>query len=179
MNNKSSPKVSYQQWLDLKIKEIRESGSLPRLLLHSCCASCSSYVLEYLSPYFLITVFFYNPNIYPEDEYEKRLEDQIRLLKELPLNDEVGLIVGDYRPDVFYQRVEGLEQEKEGQARCVKCYELRLEKTAQKAAELGFPYFTTTLTISPHKNSETINELGGKISNLFFFRFNRCRCENL
>lgn len=162
-----TPSNTFQQWLDLKIKEIRESGSLPRLLLHSCCASCSSYVLEYLSPYFLITVFFYNPNIYPEDEYEKRLKDQIRLLKELPLNEEVDLIIGNYEPGVFYQRVEGLEQEKEGQARCVKCYELRLEKTAQKAVELGCPYFTTTLTISPHKNSETINELGGKIASAY------------
>lgn len=164
MSNKPSPRTPYQQWLDLKIKEIKNNNPPSRLLLHSCCASCSSYVLDYLSPYFLITVFFYNPNIYPKAEYEKRLKEQIRLLKELPLNNEADLIVGDYEPEIYYQRVRGLEQEKEGLARCLKCYKLRLEKTAQKAAELGFPYFTTTLTISPHKNTETINKLGGEIA---------------
>ena len=167
MNNKPSPKISYQQWLDIKIEEIKDNNPPSRLLLHSCCASCSSSVLDYLSPYFLITVFYYNPNIYPQTEYDKRLRDQIRLLKELPVNNEVNLIVGDYEPEIYYQRVKGLEQEKEGQARCTKCYELRLERTAQKAVELGFPYFTTTLTISPHKNSVTINELGGKIASSY------------
>ena len=164
MNNKPSLKTSYQQWLDLKIEEIKDNNPPSRLLLHSCCASCSSHVIDYLAPYFSITVFFYNPNIYPKAEYEKRLKDQIRLLKELTLSIEVDLIVGDYEPEIYYQRVRGLEQEKEGQVRCTKCYELRLERTAQKAVELGFPYFTTTLTISPHKNSETINKLGGEIA---------------
>ncbi|HOR41886.1 MAG TPA: epoxyqueuosine reductase QueH [Atribacterota bacterium] len=163
--------LSYQQWLDREIEEIKKLNYVPELLLHSCCASCSSYVIDYLSPYFSITVFFYNPNIYPETEYEKRLKDQTKLLKEMTVINKVSLIAGPYETELFYQRVKGLEQEKEGGKRCLKCYELRLEKTAQKALELKIPYFTTTLTLSPHKNSEAINRLGSEIASEYRLKY--------
>ena len=167
MNNNALSIVSFQQWLDRKINDIKKDKYSPKLLLHSCCAPCSSYVIEYLSTYFLVTVFFYNPNIYPEAEYKKRLKEQIKLIKKLPVENEVNLIVGPYEPDVFFQRIKGLEQEKEGQKRCLKCYELRLEKTAQHASQSGFSYFTTTLTISPHKNAKLINRLGYNIASTY------------
>jgi hypothetical protein len=167
MNNNALSKVSFQQWLDRKINEIKKEKYPPKLLLHSCCAPCSSYVIEYLSTYFLVTVFFYNPNIHPEAEYKKRLKEQIKLIKKLLVKNEVKLVVGSYEPDIFFQRVKGLEQEKEGQKRCLKCYELRLEKTAQYASQSGFPYFTTTLTVSPHKNVKLINRLGYNIASTY------------
>jgi predicted adenine nucleotide alpha hydrolase (AANH) superfamily ATPase len=133
MNNSTSPAFNAQQWLAEKIKEIKKSKQIPTLLLHSCCAPCSSYVLDYLSAYFSITVFFYNPNIHPEEEYKKRQQEQIKLLKKLPLKNTVNFITGLYEPELFFQKIKGLEQEPEGKRRCLKCFELRLEKTAQKA----------------------------------------------
>ncbi len=137
---------------------------VPKLLLHSCCAPCSSYVLEYLSQYFSITVLFYNPNIHPEEEYNKRLDEQKRLIEQFPVENKVSFIKSQYEPGFFFQEVKGLEQEEEGGKRCFKCYELRLEKTAQKTVELKFPYFTTTLSISPHKSAGKINRIGSEIA---------------
>lgn len=171
MKNDSLPIISYQRWLDAKINEIKNNKYRPELLLHSCCAPCSSYVIEYLSPFFSITVFFYNPNIHPQEEYKRRLGEQITLTERIKVRNEINLIIGSYEPDLFFQRVKGLEQEKEGGRRCQKCFELRLEKTAQKASQLGFPYFTTTLTVSPHKNAKLINRLGDDIASLYHLQY--------
>ena len=151
-------KINYQKELD-RILEVR-SGELPSLLLHSCCAPCSSYVLEYLSEYFRITVFYYNPNIYPEEEYHHRVEEQIRLISEMPLAHPVQFLEGHFDPQEYYDAVRGLEQIPEGGARCHACFRLRLEETARKAAEKRFDYFTTTLTISPLKDASVLNRIG-------------------
>lgn len=153
-------KLNYQRELDQIIEKIKKEGNAPTLLLHSCCAPCSSYVLEYLAEYFRITVFYYNPNIYPDEEYEKRVKEQQRFIKSLPVRYPVSFIEGDFEKDKFYEAVKGLEKEKEGGERCFVCYRLRLEKTAALAARLKMDYFTTTLTISPLKNAEKLNEIG-------------------
>ena len=153
---------NYQKELDKIIERLTQKGEVPTLLLHSCCAPCSSYCLEYLRQYFKITVFYYNPNISESAEYKKRVEEQIRFIKEFPAPNKVEFIEGDYEPELYYSTVKGLEREPEGGERCFKCYELRLRKTAMLARELGFDYFTTTLTISPLKNSVKLNEIGLK-----------------
>ena len=155
-------RINYQHKLD----EI--TGGLekrPSLLLHSCCGPCSSYCLEYLKEFFDITVLYYNPNIYPEEEYEHRLAEQRRFIDEA-LNG-VKLMALPYDHSEFTEYVKGLEEEKEGGARCEKCFRLRLEKTAQAAAEGGFDFFGTTLTVSPHKNAQVINSVGEKIAQEF------------
>ena len=164
MINKEKQIIDFQQWLDEKINEIKKKDYLPKLLIHSCCAPCSSYVLEYLSSFFSITVFYYNPNIHPGQEYKKRLNAQKKLIEQLPLKNKVRLIEEQYEPGVFFTRVKDLEQEREGKKRCLKCYFLRLEKTAEKSRALRYTYFTTTLTISPHKNARIINHFGHKIA---------------
>lgn len=162
-------KRNFQRELDNILSRI-DQGVRPKLLLHSCCAPCSSYVLEYLSRYFEITVFYYNPNIYPEDEFFKRVEEQQRLIREMPLENPVGFIEKGYDPDEFYAAVKGLEHIKEGGERCFACYRLRLEKTAELAKELGFDYFTTTLSISPYKNAQKLNEIGEELAEIFSVR---------
>lgn len=157
-------KRNYQRELDQIIEKIKKEGEAPTLLLHSCCAPCSSYVLEYLAEYFQITVFYYNPNIYPDEEYEKRVKEQQRFIKSLPVRYPVAFIEGDFEKEKFYEAVKGLEKEKEGGERCFACYRLRLGKTAEFAAELQTDYFTTTLTISPLKNAEKLNEIGERLS---------------
>lgn len=136
----------------------------PTLLLHSCCAPCSSYVLEYLSEYFAITVFYYNPNIYPETEYALRVEEQKRLIEQLPAKHPISLIEGRFDPKEFYQAVKGLEHIPEGGERCHACFRLRLNETAKLAAEQNFDFFTTTLTISPLKNAPKLNEIGEELA---------------
>jgi hypothetical protein len=131
-----------------------------RLLLHCCCAPCSSYVLEYLHPYFDITVFFYNPNITEEPEYEMRKAELKRYLSEVPYGGEIHVMDADYEPGLFLQMAKGYETCPERGKRCTKCFELRLEKTAQKAAESGFDFFCTTLSISPHKNAKLLMAIG-------------------
>ena len=137
----------------------------PRLLLHSCCGPCSSYVLEYLSDYFDITLFFYNPNIQPAEEYEKRLSAQKQLLERAKYKNPVAFLAGEYEPQRFFEAVKGLENCREGGARCEKCFELRLSKAAEIAKKGVFDYFATTLTVSPHKNAVLINEIGGRYQN--------------
>lgn len=156
-------KVNYQLKLD-KIIESMAENETPSLLLHSCCAPCSSYVLEYLSKFFRITVFYYNPNIYPESEYEKRVAEQERLIEEIPAENPIALIVGDYDHSEFLRIASGLENVPEGGERCFKCYEFRLRRAAQIAKAGGFDYFTTTLSISPLKNAQKLNEIAEEIS---------------
>ncbi len=158
---------NYQRELEAVIKENESKSRVPRLLLHSCCAPCSSYVLEYLSDYFEITVFYYNPNISPAEEYEKRAAEQQHLIRELPAKHPIHLMVGAYEPERFYAVSRGLEQVPEGGERCFRCFRLRLEEAAKMAAEGGFDYFATTLTISPLKNAQKLNEIGEELSELY------------
>lgn len=151
---------NFQKELEKKIDGFVREGKVPRLLLHSCCAPCSSYVIEYLSQYFEITVFYYNPNISMEEEYKKRVAEQQRFIKEFPAKYKVSFIEGDYDTSVFYNTVKGYEKCKEGGERCFLCYELRLRETARRAVAGEFDYFTTTLTISPLKKSVKLNEIG-------------------
>ena len=151
---------NFQKELEKKIDGFVREGKVPRLLLHSCCAPCSSYVIEYLSQYFEITVFYYNPNISMEEEYKKRVAEQQRFIKEFPAKHKVSFIEGDYDTSVFYNTVKGYEKCKEGGERCFLCYELRLRETAKRAVAGEFDYFTTTLTISPLKKSVKLNEIG-------------------
>ena len=139
----------------------------PKLLLHSCCAPCSSSVLQRIKEYFDVTVLYYNPNIYPEEEYFKRKQEQIKLLNIL----NIKLMDCDYIPEEYYQKVAGYECEKEGGARCEKCFYLRLEKAAQLATNNGFDFFGTTLTVSPHKNAEIINRIGEELEKKYGIKF--------
>jgi predicted adenine nucleotide alpha hydrolase (AANH) superfamily ATPase len=156
--------MNYQKELDNIIENLVAENHRPNLLIHSCCAPCSSYVLEYLSNYFKITIFYYNPNIYPEEEYIRRVEEQQNLIQAMPLHSEVNFKQGEYQPQDYYQLVKGLESEPEGGKRCFECYEMRLREAAELAKQSGYDYFTTTLSISPHKNAEKLNEIGEKLA---------------
>ncbi len=160
-------KRNYQRELDALLTEIEKEHKIPRLFLHSCCAPCSSYVLEYLSEYFEITVFFYNPNISLEEEYRKRVEEIKRLVREMKLAHSVHIEEGSYDPQVFYERVKGMEKLPEGGERCFKCYRLRMEEAAKAARDGGYDYFTTTLSISPLKNAQKINEIGEELAETY------------
>ena len=155
---------NYQKELEKIIEEIKRTGEAPTLLLHSCCAPCSSWCLYFLSSYFKITVFYYNPNIYPEEEYYKRVEEQKRFIEALPSINKISFIEGEFDPEEFYNSVKGFEKEKEGGERCFRCYRLRLLQTALLAKEKGFDYFTTTLTISPLKNAAKLNEIAKEVA---------------
>ena len=157
-------KINYQKELDKLISQLEKEGRVPSLLLHSCCGPCSSYCIEYLSQYFNITVFYYNPNIYLDEEYYHRVKEQQRFIDVFPTKYPVHFIEGDYDKDRFYAIAKGLEHEPEKGARCHKCYDLRLRRTAQVAKEKGFDFFSTTLTISPMKDSQVLNEIGIRIS---------------
>ena len=156
-------KINYQKELEKLLKNLEREQRVPTLLIHSCCAPCSSYALEYLSQYFKITVFYYNPNIYPESEYTKRILEQQKLIHDMNLKYSVSFLAGKYEKEKFYAVAEGMEHLKEGGARCVKCYELRLTEAARQAAAGGFDYFTTTLSISPMKNARKLNEIGVRV----------------
>lgn len=153
-------KINYQKELDKIIQQSEREDITPSLLLHSCCAPCSSYVLEYLSQYFSVTVFYYNPNISKKEEYEKRKAEQIRLIGEMKTKNKVSFLDCDYNPAEFFDCAKGYENCTEGGERCFRCYRLRLEKTAQTAKKQNFDYFCTTLSISPLKNAQKINEIG-------------------
>lgn len=181
---------NYQKELDKIIEDIGAGNeSAPTLFLHSCCAPCSSYVLEYLRQYFRITVFYYNPNISMEEEYRKRVSEQKRLIaaynaevsgEDAPAQSDnmqagqtqngkrpgysIEVMEGDYEPESFYEIARGLEQCPEGGERCFACYELRLRETAEKAQAGGYDYFGTTLTISPLKNAKKLNEIGERLA---------------
>ncbi len=164
--------INYQKELEkvldrISQKEAKKEIEVPTLFLHSCCAPCSSYVLEYLCVFFRITVFYFNPNISDTVEYKKRVEEQKRLIDAYNREEKgypISVIEGEYEPLVFYQMAKGLENCPEGGERCFRCYELRLEETAKRAAEAGSDYFATTLTVSPLKNVSKLNEIGQKMS---------------
>lgn len=163
-------KINYELLMEKELKNLEIKEEKPKLLLHSCCAPCSSAILEFLQEYFNITIYFYNPNITFEEEYIKRLQEQRDYHKKRGYNIEV--IEGYYSPkEDFFEKVKGLEKEREGGKRCYACYSLRLEKTAKKASELGFDYFSTVLSISPMKNAQWINEIGEKLSENYNVKF--------
>lgn len=174
---------NYQKELDKIIEDIgAAAGCAPTLFLHSCCAPCSSYVLEYLRKYFRITVFYYNPNITEDEEYRKRVAEQKRLIatynKELTESVEgaqsgylIQVIEGDYEPQRFYEIAKGLERCPEGGERCFACYALRLRETAMRAKAGDFDYFTTTLSISPLKNAAKLNEIGETLAGEYGIRW--------
>lgn len=156
-------KINYQKELDKIILDMQRDEQKKSLLLHSCCAPCSSYVLEYLSNFFDITVYYYNPNIYPEQEFVRRVEEQKKFIGNFKAKNPISFIEGEYQKERFYNISKGLEDENEGGERCTRCYELRLRETAIKAKEGKFDYFTTTLSISPHKNAQRLNSIGKTI----------------
>ncbi len=155
---------NYQKELEKVICNLERENRVPTLLLHSCCAPCSSYVLEYLSNYFAITVFYYNPNIFPEEEFQKRILEQKMLIEKMPAKHKIMFVAGDYDSDKFYEMAKGMEKLPEGGERCFRCYELRLRESADLAKKGGFDYFTTTLSISPLKNAAKLNEIGEKLA---------------
>ena len=156
-------KVNYQKVLDEIIDKVSKDKYIPKLLLHSCCAPCSSYVLEYLSSYFEITVFYYNPNIYPEKEYNVREKEQQKFISDCSFKNSVYFAAGNYDNNRFYDLARDKGDEAEGGERCFLCYELRLRESACYAKAHGFDYFTTTLSISPYKNADKLNQIGRQL----------------
>lgn len=164
-------KINYQNELDKTLSDIERAGTTPTLLLHSCCAPCSSYVLEYLSRYFKITVFYYNPNIYPEEEFYKRRSEQERFISQLPAKNPIDFMGTEHMSEDFYRAVKGLEHIREGGERCFACYRLRLEESAVAARDMSADYFTTTLSISPMKNAVKLNEIGGELGDKYGVKY--------
>ncbi len=164
-------KINYQLLCDRQIEEMTSGGKVPKLLLHSCCGPCSSYVLEYLTRFFDVTVLFYNPNIFPETEFEKRLAAQREVIEKLETPRAVGIICNAYDHSEFQKRISGLESEREGGGRCEVCFRLRLQEAARIAREKGFDCFATTLSVSPHKNAELLNSIGNELSASFEIQF--------
>lgn len=163
--------VNYQKILDKIIDENVKTNKVPTLLLHSCCAPCSSYVLEYLSNYFKICIFYYNPNISPREEFDKRVTEQKKLISLLKTKYPVSFIEGDYDNDLYELKIKGLENEPERGKRCYVCYEVRLRECAKIAKENNFDYFTTTLSISPYKNSIWLNDIGSKLEKEYGIKY--------
>ncbi|WP_026497703.1 epoxyqueuosine reductase QueH [Butyrivibrio sp. WCD2001] len=178
--------INYAKELEKRIQQFQKEGRFPRLLLHACCAPCSSYCLEYLRQYFDITVFFYNPNIMNEPEYRKRVEEEKRLIAEYNkqvengdfegMNSDEGarkieIIEGDYIVSDYLEAVKGLENCPEGGERCTRCFELRLEESARIAKEHSFEFFTTTLTISPLKDAARLNRIGNEMGEKYSVSF--------
>lgn len=163
--------MNYAKELDKIIESNSAEERIPNLLLHSCCAPCSSHVIETLSPYFNITILYYNPNIEPIEEYNKRKAEEIRFINEFPHENLLTLIDCDYDNNLFHQTVKGLENLPEGGNRCFLCYKLRLQKTAELAVANNFDYFGTTLTVSPYKNSQKLNEIGKELSEIYNIKY--------
>ena len=163
-------KENYQKQLDALLAALPPEGK-PRLLLQSCCGPCSSYVLEYLTRYFRVTVLYYNPNIQPRSEYDRRLYWQRELIRQLPTPEPVELLACDYDGQRYIDAVRGLEREPEGGARCTVCFRLRLEETARQARAHGFDFFGTTLTVSPHKDAQRLNAIGAELAQQYGVRW--------
>ena len=157
-------KINYRIEMERELKKIQQQGNRPLLVLHSCCAPCSSACLEQLDRFFRIVVYYYNPNIFPESEFIHRAEEQRRLIDEMPLSGDVQTVIGEYDPENFYARVKGHEADPECGERCTICYEMRLRKTAEYARSIGADYFTTTLSISPLKDAHRLNAIGGALA---------------
>lgn len=153
------------------IKENCSEQKIPKLLLHSCCGPCSTYCLAVLSEYFSVTVYYYNPNIYPPEEYYMRVKEQERFINEFPVKNKISFVEGSYDTDKFYSIAKGLENLPEGGERCFRCYELRLRDSAKYAKDNGFDFFTTTLSISPLKNATKLNEIGGRLEKEFGIKY--------
>ena len=160
-------KIKKKKKLDEIIAKNQSENKTPTLLLHACCAPCSSYCLEYLSQYFNIIVYYFNPNISVKEEYEYRLNEEKRLISLMEFKNPVKIIEGVYNPKDFFSAVKGLEKEPEGGKRCVECFKLRLEASAKTAKEIGADYFATTLTISPLKNAYALNEIGAQFADKY------------
>ena len=162
-------KINYQKELEKTLEAIRREERVPTLLLHSCCGPCSSYVMEYLADFFRITVFYFNPNITDKEEYRKRAEEQRRLIERMneKLKYPVSVLEGEYDAHTFFEMAKGTEHLPEGGERCFHCYAMRLERTAAEAKKRGMDYFTTTLSISPMKNAQKLNEIGGSMQETY------------
>ena len=150
-------------YYQLELEELNNLDGKKKLLLHSCCAPCSSHVISYLTNFFDITIFYYNPNISPKSEYNKRKKEQIRLIKEIDKTNKVDIIDCDYDNDIYEERIKGYENEPERGSRCTICFDLRLSRTVEMAKHLNYDYFCSTLSVSPYKNSKLINEIGSKL----------------
>ena len=164
-------RVNYQQVMENLIADNCIEGRSPRLLLHSCCGPCSTYCIQTLAEHFRVTVFYYNPNIYPPEEYHMRAGEQERFIERFPTKYPVQFVEGAYDTERFYDTVRGLEHVPEGGERCFRCYELRLREAAEYAREHDFDFFTTTLSISPLKNADKLNEIGAKLEREYGVRY--------
>ncbi len=165
-NKEQHQTIPYQKQLDRILEALpqtKDPGKKPHLLLHVCCAPCSSYVLEYLHAWFRITIFYYNPNITPETEYQKRMAELKRFIGEAGYENQVSFVEGTYDPAVFFSMARGMEELPERSARCYLCYEMRMREAAKEAARLKADYFTTTLSVSPHKDAGWINNIGKRL----------------
>ena len=159
--------MNYNKEMENILESLKKDNKIPKLLLHSCCAPCSSHVISVLTNYFDITILYYNPNIEPFEEYEKRKQEEIRFIEQYPNKNKLDIIDCDYDNNLFQEMSKGLENEPERGARCIKCYYLRLDKTASIAKELNYDYFGTTLTVSPLKDSNKLNEIGLKLQDKY------------
>ncbi|MDD6212026.1 MAG: epoxyqueuosine reductase QueH [Clostridiales bacterium] len=155
---------NYQREMEQIINQYCRTEKAPSLLLHSCCGPCSSAVMERLTPFFEVTIFYYNPNIYPDEEYHLRAREQEELIRRFPAVNPIHFLEGEYHPEEFYHLVRGYEKEPEGGERCFLCYEQRLRAAATAAKNGDFDFFTTTLSISPLKNADKLNEIGQKVA---------------
>ncbi len=166
-------KENYQALMEKEFENIEKGGKKPTLLLQCCCAPCSSAVLKRLKEHFRLKIYFYNPNIYPQEEYKKRLGEFEKLLFSPRFAEKIEMVPSEYRQGDFENAIKGYEKEKEGGARCEKCFRLRLFETAKKAKETGADYFCTTLTVSPHKNAELLNKIGEEAEKEYGVKFLR------
>ncbi len=164
-------RIRYDQLMAEEMERLKQAGKRPGLLLHVCCAPCSTACLERLAEAFDVTCFYYNPNISPEGEYDRRFGELERLLSVMPLPHTPSLVRGAYEPERFRALAEGLEDLPEGGPRCARCYRLRLEETARLAARDGYPYFTTTLSVSPYKDAEKLNRIGAELAEAYGVRY--------
>jgi len=164
-------KINYRIEMERELNRLRRTERRPLLVLHSCCAPCSSACLEQLNDHFRIIIYYYNPNISPEEEFVHRAQEQQRLAAQLPLADDIQVIVGEYDPQRFYALVEGHAEDPEGGERCGICFEMRLRRTAEFARSVGAEYFTTTLSISPLKDAQRLNAIGGALAEEYGLRY--------
>lgn len=160
-------KINYQRRMEQLIGESCSGASVPRLLLHSCCGPCSTHCIQCLAEYFSVTVYYYNPNIFPPEEYRMRAAEQERFVRAFPARHPLDFVEGTYDSERFYEMARGREELPEGGERCFACYELRMREAALYARSHGFDFFTTTLSVSPLKNAEKLNEIGERLEREF------------
>lgn len=163
--------MNYNKLMEEEINKIIKLNIKPKILLHSCCAPCSSHCISTLTPYFDITILYYNPNIEPYEEYLKRKEEEIKFINEFPHTNKIDILDCDYDNELFIEISKGLEDEPERGARCIKCYHLRMNKTAELASLNNYDYFATTLTLSPLKDAKKLNEIGEKLQEKYNVKY--------